>query len=303
METVLITGGTGLIGKHLVRKLKEKGFKVTLLTRTSIPDSVHTVYTWDPDKNISNREAISNADYIIHLAGVGIGDKRWTKKRRELIINNRVRTGELLFNSVRESGDKLKAFISASGIGYYGAETSEKIFSENDKPSGDFIGEVCRQWEQSADRFQESGIRTVKLRTGIVLAQKGGALGRMTPTVKLGIGSALGSGNQYIPWIHIDDLCEIYIKAIMDQSMTGALNAVAPEHMTNKEFMRTLAKVLEKPFFFPAVPSFVMKLLFGKMSEMVLNGSRVSADKIISAGYSFKFPDLEYALMDLLIKR
>jgi uncharacterized protein (TIGR01777 family) len=248
-------------------------------------------------------EAISTADYIIHLAGAGIGDKRWTKKRKELISDSRIKTCELLFNKVQESGTKLKAFISASGIGYYGAVTSDKIFSEMDNPSGDFIGEICRQWEHSADRFEESGIRTVKIRTGIVLTEKGGAMGRMTTTVKMGIGSALGNGRQHLPWIHVEDLCNIYIKAVEDISLKGAYNAVAPEHVTNREFMRTLTKVLGKPFFFPAVPSFAMKILFGKMSGILLNGSRVSAGKIISAGYNFEFPDLENALKNLFQKR
>jgi uncharacterized protein len=303
VETVLITGGTGLIGRHLCKKLKEKGYNVALLSRKSNPYDDIPVYSWDPDKNMIDPEAISTADYIIHLAGAGIGDKRWTKKRRELISDSRIKTCELLFNKVQESGTKLKAFISASGIGYYGAVTSDKIFSETDNPSGDFIGEICRQWEHSADRFEESRIRTVKIRTGIVLTKKGGALARMTTTVKMGIGSALGSGRQYIPWIHIDDLCNIYMKAIGDSSMIGAYNAVAPEHVTNREFMRTLAKVFEKPFFSPAVPSFALKILFGKMSGILLNGSRVSAGKIISAGYNFEFPDLENALKNLFPKR
>lgn len=298
METVLITGGSGLIGRHLSRKLKEKGYNVFLLSRKSSPGNNHSVY-WNPEKNEVENEAIERSDYIIHLAGAGIGDKRWTKKRKELILSSRVKTCELLFKKVQESGTKLKAFISASGIGWYGAVTSEKIFSETDPPADDFIGDVCRQWELSADRFQESGIRTVKVRTGIVLARKGGALDRMTLTVRPGLGSALGSGKQYNPWIHIDDLCNIYIRAIEDKSMAGSWNAVAPEHMTNKEFMRTLAKVLKKPFFFPTVPSFALKLLFGTMSVILLKGSRVSAGKILSAGYNFEFPDLENALKNL----
>lgn len=153
------------------------------------------------------------------------------------------------------------------------------------------------------DSFEESGIRTVKIRTGVVLTGKGGALGRMVKTVRMGIGSALGSGRQYLPWIHIDDLCNIYIKAITDTKMNGAYNAVTPEHRTNKEFMRTIAKVLEKRFFFPGVPAFVMKILFGKMSGIILNGSRISSDKIITAGYTFRFPNLESALKNLFTKR
>jgi uncharacterized protein (TIGR01777 family) len=303
METVLITGGTGLIGRHISKKLKENGFNVTLLSRKRETDGAISVYTWDPDKNFIDPEAISKADYIIHLAGAGIGDKRWTKKRRELIIDSRIKTGELIFIKVQESGKKLKAFISASGIGYYGTSTSDKIFNETDFPDKDFLGEVCRKWEEMADRFKESGIRTVKVRTGVVLTDKGGVLGRMATTVKMGIGSPLGSGKQYIPWIHIDDLCNLYLKAVEDQSMTGAWNAVAPEHITNRELMQTLSKVLEKPFFFPAVPSLVLKILFGKMSGIILKGSRVSAGKIISTGYNFEYPNLENALRNLFPKR
>lgn len=303
METVIITGGSGLIGKQLSRKLKEKGYKVALLGRTAIPDSDIPFYKWDPDKSMIDKEAVSKADYIIHLAGAGIGDKRWTKKRRQLISDSRVKTGELIFNEVQKTVTNLKAFISASGIGYYGTITSDKIFTETDQPANDFLGEICRKWEQMSDKFEESGIRTVKIRTGVVLTGNGGALGRMIPIVRMGIGSALGSGKQYMPWIHIEDLCNIYIKAITDKSLKGAYNAVSPEHITNKNLMRTLAKVLRKPFFFHAVPSFTLKILFGKMSGILLDGSRVSSDKIISAGYNFEFPDLESALKNLFPKR
>jgi hypothetical protein len=303
METVIITGGTGLIGKPLSKRLIEKGYNVAHLTRKRNPQSFIPSYLWNPERHEIDRKAISEADYIIHLAGAGIGGKRWTKKRRQLIYDSRIKTCELLFNNIQESGTNLKAFISASGIGYYGTETSEKIFSETDQPSGDFIGEICRHWEQIANRFEESGIRTVKIRTGIVLTRKGGAVSRMMIPVRMGIGSALGNGRQYMPWIHIDDICKIYIKALEDTTLKGAFNAVAPEHTTNKDFMRTLAKVLKKPFFFPNIPAVVLKIIFGKMSGILLNGSKVSAGKIIAAGYSFQFPELENALRDLLKKR
>jgi hypothetical protein len=302
LERVIITGGTGLIGKHLSRKLKEKGYNVSLLSRKNKLDSDIPMYSWNPEKNEIDHKAISSADYIIHLAGAGIGDKRWTKKRRQLISDSRIKTCELLFNCVQETGTKLKAFISASGIGYYGTITSDKIFNEADQPSSDFLGEICRRWEHSADRFEESGIRTVKIRTGVVLTGKGGALARMIRTVRMGIGSALGNGRQYLPWIHVEDLCNIYIKAIEDTSLKGAYNAVAPEHITNKDFMRTLATILKKPFFFPDVPAIMIKLLFGEMSGILLNGSRVSSDKIRTAGYNFQYPDLESAVKDLLQK-
>jgi len=303
METILIAGGAGLIGTSLSGKLKEKGYNVLLLSRKSKRGNSYSVYSWNPDKSEIENEAIKRADYIINLAGAGIGDKRWTKKRRELILDSRVKTSELIFNKIQETGKNPKAFITASGIGYYGAGTSEKIFSETDPPAEDFIGQVCQQWEKAAEPFEKSGIRTVKIRTGIVLSKKGGALSRMAVPVKFWIGSALGSGKQYLPWIHIDDLCDIYIMAIEDAKMTGAFNAAAPQHVSNREFMRTLAQVMGKPFFFPAIPSIVLKLLYGKMSDILLYGSRISAVKIISAGYKFKFPDLANAFKELFVTR
>jgi len=304
MTTILISGGTGLVGRHLSKKLKEKGYNVTILSRTKKYNSNSdlTTYSWNPDKNEIEKEALETADYIIHLAGEDLWKKRWTTKRKQLIIDSRVKTGQLIFDKIKESKHKLKAFISASAVGYYGAITSDKIFGETDLPSNDFVGETCRQWEQSADRFEELGIRTVKIRTAPVLTKQGGVLAKMMTPVKMGIGSAVGNGRQYMPWIHIDDLCSIYIKAIEDIQMNGAYNAVAPDHRTNGDFMRTLAHVLKKPFWFPKVPAIAMKIIFGRKSDVVLKGSRVSSDKIRMAGYTFQFPTLESALTDLFGK-
>jgi uncharacterized protein (TIGR01777 family) len=192
---------------------------------------------------------------------------------------------------------------SASAIGYYGTTASDKIFCETDPPANDFPGETCRLREQAADNFEKMGIRTVKIRTGIVLSKQGGVLTKMTIPTKFGIGSAIGSGRQYMPWIHIDDLCRIYVKAIEDTQMDGAYNAVAPDQPTNNDFIRTLAHVLKKPFWAPAIPSLAMKIMFGRMSSLLLEGSRVSSDKIIASGYNFLFPSLESALTDLLVKK
>lgn len=302
MVTILISGGTGLIGRHLCKKLKEKGYGVAILSRTSKQDADIPSYYWNLEKKEIEKEALETPDYIIHLAGANIGDKRWTNKRRQLIIDSRVKTCGLIFDKIKESRIKLKAFISASAVGYYGAITSDKIFTEIDPAANDFLGETCKLWEQSADRFNELGIRTVKIRTGVVLTKHGGALAKMVTPIKIGIGSALGNGRQYLTWIHINDLCGIYIKAIEDAQMHGAYNAVTPDHKTNRDFMRTLARVLKKPFWFPDIPSIVLKIMFGKMSEMFLKGSRVSSDKIRKAGYNFLFPDLESALTDLFKK-
>lgn len=302
MATVLITGGTGLVGRHLCKILQEKGYGVAILSRTRKQEAAIPTYTWNLDKKEIEKEAIDMADYIIHLAGANIGDKRWTAKRKQLIIDSRVKTGQLIFSKIKEQNKDLQAFISASAIGYYGTITSDKIFTETDSPANDFLGDTCRQWEQMTDRFKDLGMRTVNIRTGVVLTRQGGALSKMTTPVKMGIGSAIGSGRQYLPWIHIDDLCGIYIKAIEDTQMDGAYNAVAPDHKTNKAFTQTLARVLKKPFWFPNVPAITMKLMFGKMSEILLRGSRISADKIKATGYNFLFPDLENALTDLINK-
>ena len=299
METVLITGGSGLVGKELNKKLTQKGYKVHNLSRNKSQTNKSNVFYWNPEKEEIDSEAIEKADYIIHLAGANIGEKRWTSKRKQIILNSRVKSGELLFKSIKENKLKPNAFISASATGYYGGITSDKTFVETDSSANDFLGKTCLKWEQTADKFTVEGIRAVKIRTGVVLTRKGGALEKMFIPVKLGVGSPIGSGEQFMPWIHIDDLCNIYIKAIEDTKMESAYNAVAPEHKTNKEFVKTIAKVLKKPFWFPNVPSFVLKILFGEMSQIILKGSKVSSEKIIKADYEFEFTQLKDAIIDL----
>lgn len=299
METVLITG-KGLVSDHLSKQLLAKGYNVTFLSRSKNHNSSFQTFTWNIDQNQIEEDAVASADYIIHLAGANISGGRWTKKRKQLIIDSRVKSTNLIFAEVKKQNKKLKAFISSSAVGYYGAVTSDKIFTEADPPANDFLGETCRLWERSADNFEASGIRTVKIRTGVVLSENGGALEKMMPPVKLGIGSAIGKGNQFMPWIHIDDLCSIFIKTLEDTQMKGAYNAVAPDFETNKEFTQTLAQVLNKPSWFPNVPSFIMKMMFGEMAAILLEGSRISANKIKATGFKFKFTDLKNALSDLL---
>jgi len=303
MTTVLITGGTGLVGKELTRQLKAKGYEVIHLSRTANNNNAEIpTYYWDYTKDLIEPEAIEKADYIIHLAGENVSSKRWTTKRKKQIIDSRVKTAELLFEKIKEKNKTPKAFITASGTNYYGTLTCDKIFSETDAAATDFLGETCKLWEVAADHFKNAGIRTVKIRTGVVLTRHSGALEKIALPVKLGVGSALGSGKQYIPWIHIDDLCSIYIKAIEDGKMQGEYNAVAPQHITNRDFGRAIAEVLKKPFWFPTIPAFIIKLVFGEMGNIVLKGSRLSSEKIKDAGYQFKFTSLENALRNLLIE-
>ena len=302
MKNVLITGGTGLIGKHLSERLIQSGYRVSVLSRERNNNSKIPVYAWDVEKKTIDNEALENVDYIVHLAGANISERRWTEKRKQLILDSRVKSSNLIFEELKRKNIKLKAFISASAVGYYGAVTSNKIFNETDFAPHDFLGETCRLWEQTTKQFENVGIRTVIIRAGIVLAKEDGALSKMMGPVKMGIGSAIGDGKQYIPWIHIDDICNIFIKAIENDAMHGAYNAVSPDPKTNKEFTKTLAKVLNAPFWFPAIPAFALKLMFGKMSEIFLKGSRVSSDKISATGFQFRFPELEKALKNILDK-
>lgn len=300
MASILVTGGTGLIGKSLCALLKEKGHNVFILSRTR--NNNPTTYYWNLEENYIDEEAIQLSDYIIHLAGENIAEKRWTKKRKLQLIYSRVATTEFLFKKVQELNPKLKGFIAASGIGYYGAITSNKIYLENNKPYNDFLSEVCINWEEASKKFILIGIRTILLRTGVVLTKNGGALEKMSLPIKYGFGAVLGSGKQYIPWIHIEDLCAMYLWVLENENLNGVYNAVTPEHVTNKELTLAIAKKLNKSLWLPNIPSFILKFLLGSMAVMLLNGSRVSSKKIIKLGFKFKFKYLNDALDNLFQK-
>jgi uncharacterized protein (TIGR01777 family) len=291
MDTVLVTGGTGFIGKQLCNQLWFKGYNVIILSRRKSKNP-HSFY-WNIKDNHIDKEAIINADYIIHLAGAGIADKRWTKKRKQLLFDSRVNSTNLLHNKVKELNPKLKGFIAASGIGYYGTETSEKIFSEDDESGKDFLSYICKFWEKSSLQFNTLKIRTVIFRTGVVFSKEGGALPKILKPIKFGFGAVLGNGNQYMPWIHIDDLCELYIQAIENTNFEGVYNAVAPELITNKELTYQIAKRLNKKIYLPPIPSILLKLFFGQMSTILLKGSRISCGKINIQKFKFLYQTLK----------
>lgn len=297
-EIVLITGANGLIAKELSKRL-EKEYTVRFLTRKK---QNANEFEWNVNASTIDGTALENVSHIIHLAGAGVAEKRWTEERRKEIISSRVGSAGLLLKTLQKKNQKLKSFVSASGINYYGTETTEKIFTEKDGPGHDFLSKVTSVWEQAADEFKNQRVaeRVVKLRTGVVLSEKEGALKKMLPTIKAGIGSPLGTGKQYMPWIHIQDICSMYEFALKNSELDGAFNAVAPEHATNKDLTVQAAEVMKKPLFMPNVPAFVLKLLFGELSVAVLEGSRASSEKIQHAGFQFKFPDLKEALKDLL---
>jgi len=303
MSRVLIAGGSGLIGRHLSRRLLEQGYEVAILSRNRSNLNHITSYSWDLNQNEIQREALNDCDYIINLAGENIGAKRWTRKRKQEILESRIKSSKLIFDNIEKENHKLRTFITASAIGYYGAETSDHIYHESDRFARDFLGQTCSKWEQAADQFAQVGVRTVKIRTGIVLSKVGGALAKLNIPIRLGFASPIGHGKQYMPWIHIEDLCNIYIYAIQNQEMTGAYNAVAPEHITNKEFIRKAAQKLDKPFWFPNIPASALKLRFGELAALLLTGSRVSSEKLLAAGYSFQFPDIDSAFENLYVNK
>jgi len=300
MTKILITGGSGLIGNELSNYLSGKNFELAILSRNPPTDKLN-YYRWNIETGFLQKGSLTNVDYIIHLAGSGIADKRWSKQRKKNIIESRVKSAEILFNEISRLKIKPKAFISASAIGYYGAVTSEKIYTETDKPGKDFQAEVCKIWESTAQQFSDIGLRTIQLRFGVVLSPLSGALRKMMIPTNFGIGSALGTGEQYISWIHIADACRIIEMCIKRREIQGTYNIVSPSSITYAEFASSLSKVLKKPFFFPNVPSIVLKLIFGEMSRIILEGSRVSSQKIKDAGYEFQFSDINEALKDLLI--
>jgi len=300
MAKVLISGGTGSIGSLMADFLHRQGHEVGLLSRSEKNDGTFKTYKWNIKDNYLDPEALESCDYIIHLAGAGIADKAWTAGRKKEIIESRVLSTDLLYNQVKKHKTPLKAFISASAVGYYGQVTSNKNFTEKDKSANDFVGKTCFLWEQAAEQFEDLGIRTVRLRIGVVLMEKGGALEKMVQPIRMGFGSPLGSGKQYIPWIHVDDLIGMFYKALTSDDMSGAYNAVAPEPANNAEFTRILARVLNKKLWLPNVPAFVLKALLGDRASLVLKGSRVSSQKIESTGYTFKYTSLEPALKNLL---
>jgi uncharacterized protein (TIGR01777 family) len=298
-QNVLITGGTGFVGKYLTKMLLDKGYTVSILTRNSMPNQEGiTYYVWDVSSQSIDEDAVLRADYIIHLAGENIAEKRWTNKRKAEIIDSRTHPVQLIYTILKKHNKHIEAFISASAIGIYGALNGEGICTENTLPGNDFVGTTCQRWEKSADLLTGLGVRTVKIRTGLVLGKNGGVLKKLAPIFKVGLGSALGSGKQYMPWIHIFDLCAIYLEAIENKNMTGAYNATINDSTTNSSFSTLLAREYGYFIWLPNVPAFVLRLILGEMATAVLAGRRVSSDKIKSLGFRFKFKNLKKALMD-----
>jgi len=297
-KKILITGASGLIGSRLTELLLQKGYQVSHLGRTKKSGPVPS-FVWDVESGKMDTEALAGVDTIIHLAGAGVADKRWTEARKKEILESRTKSSLLLYNTLANVNHTVKAIVSASAIGYYGFGFGEKILSEESNPGTDYLAQVTKQWEESVDKISSLNLRIVKLRIGIVLSEKGGALVEMAKPIRLGAGAALGTGKQYLSWIHLDDLCAMFIKAVEDDTMHGAYNAVSGDWVTNRELTKLIAKVLKKPLLLPNVPGFIMRIIVGEMAVIVVNGSKVSGDKIKKTGFVFRYTNLEEALESL----
>lgn len=300
-KNILITGGTGFVGRHLTKLLVANGFSVSIMSRTKKVNTENVFYyTWDVEKQTIEEEAVQKADYIIHLAGANIAGKPWTDKRKSEIVSSREQAAQLIYDTLQKTNTQLEAFVSASAVGIYGAMNGQAICHEDMQPANDFLGLTCQKWEVAADAFEKLGIRTVKIRTGLVMGENDGFLKKLAPVFKFKLGAVLGAGKQYMPWIHIDDLCRIYLEAIQNPEMRGAYNAAVSDDTTNESFSKALAKVYGYKLWLPNVPSFLIKLVLGEMSKLLLTGRRVSDAKIKKLGFQFKHTNLEATLKDCL---
>jgi hypothetical protein len=305
MATVLISGGTGLIGKSLTKELLSKGYSVIILTRQPNKANVIEGVTyagWNIEEQSIDRVAIEKADYIVHLAGANVAGGRWTNKRKKEILESRVNSGKLLVSALQNIPNKIKAVVSASAIGWYGPDLqvpNPKPFVEADKADNAFLGRTCQQWEASIEPVTRLGKRLVKLRTGIVLSKDGGAYPEFKKPLHFGSAAILGNGKQVISWIHILDVVRMYIESIENENWQGTYNAVAPNPVTNEQLILAIAKESER-FYVPIrVPEFALKIALGEMSIEVLKSATVSCRKAQEAGFQFLFPSIEAAVQNL----
>jgi uncharacterized protein (TIGR01777 family) len=299
---ILITGGTGMIGHRLTELLLAKGHKVSYLSRKKEKLANVEVFQWDIQKGYIEAGALEAADYVVHLAGAGIANKRWTDERKKEIIDSRIQPIDLINKYLQEKNIQLKGFISASAIGIYGGNSGDIKLDESSVLGNDFLAECTKLWEIHAKKVKNAA-RIVSIRIGIVLSEKGGALPKLVKPIRLGFGAAQGNGKQFMSWIHIDDLCGVFVKAIEDEKMQGAYNAVAPNPVTNQEMTSVAAKVLKKPLWLPNVPSFALKLVFGEMGIVVTGGNFVLNKRLFQeTNFQYKFINIKDALNDLFGK-
>jgi uncharacterized protein (TIGR01777 family) len=307
MAIVLISGGAGMVGSHLTQHLIERGYEVVILTREKNKSSQNPkiFYShWNVEKNIIDSAIVRKSDHIVHLAGAGVMDKKWTETYKKIILSSRTKSAELIISCLKDHDHHVKSFVSASAIGWYGEDEKNlrnKEFIETDLAADDFLGKTTLLWEASIDPVVSLGIRLIKLRTGIVLSNDGGVLKEYKMILRFGIAPILGNGKQNVSWIHIDDLCRMYCEAIENGYLNGSYNAVAPYPVPQKTLILTLAEKLRNNFFIAVyIPTFLLKLRFGNRSIEILKSATVSRKKITSAGFTFLYPTVDAALNELV---
>lgn len=297
IDNILITGGSGFLGSRILNHLQSKGMKVSTLGRKK--NNSGSSFLWDIENKKMDPDSLSGIGTIIHLAGAGIADKRWTSSYKKEIIDSRINSTSLLFDTLKSVPNTVHTVISASAIGFYG-DTGEVWVEEDFHAPEDFLGETCMEWEKASQSFKDLGIRVVIFRIGLVLDKNRGVLPAISLPVKLFVGAPLGTGKQYMSWIHIEDLCRMFSFAVDEKKMHGIYNAVAPKPVTNGSFIKLTGKIIRRPIWPFNVPSFILKLILGEKAVIVLHGQRVSSEKIRMAGFNFIHTDLEKTLTLLL---
>jgi len=297
MPTALITGGTGLLGKSLIARLKQNGWEVRLVSRNG--DSDGNRVKWNVGDSFFPAEALKGVTHLIHLAGAGIADEPWTAERKQVIEQSRTLIMDAILESAEASGHRFKRVVSASGVGYYGQDTRALVLDEDSAPGTDFLGACCVAWENSVHRLNVVSESTHVLRFGVILSREGGAYPRLRKPVALGVGAVLGSGKQAFPWIHHADAVKLLDWALSASHLPPAINGVAPEMLTHREFIQKLAKQLKRPLWLPAIPAFVLKLALGERAALVTEGTPVRSKYLPNLDFSFDYPSIIKALEDL----
>lgn len=290
-----ITGGTGLVGRAVKQALVDQGHTVRILSRNPRREDE---YTWDPSKLTMDLAALDGVHGIIHLAGASVSD-RWTASHKRAIMNSRIQGAQTLYHGIEAMAARPEVFVGASAVGIY-PNSLDRVYTELDGGAKGFLGDVVREWEAQSDRFADLGMRVAKIRIGIVLGHGGGVLGTLLPLFRLGLGSALGDGKHWMPWIHADDLASMVARLATDSTLYGIWNGVGAESATNRDFSKALARVLGKPFWMPAPPAWALKLVLGEMAQIALMSTHCSAQKWKDLGFEYQFHELDAALVNLV---
>ncbi|MES2678291.1 MAG: TIGR01777 family oxidoreductase [Bacteroidota bacterium] len=303
MAKILITGGSGLLGKAISDILIKKNHLPVWLSRSGDESGPVKKYKWDLKKQYIDEKAFENTDYILHLAGAGIADKRWTSNYKNEIVSSRVNSSALLHDCISKNAYPIKTLVGGSAIGYYGARQSDTVVHENEHAGNDFLAQTCSLWEKSYQPFTRLGIRTPVIRTGVVLSNNGGAYQKLSPVFRAGFGAAMAGGKQYFPWIHINDIAAMFVYALFNGNMNGVYNGVASELIDNKSFSEKLAQSFNKRLILPNIPSAALHLAMGQRAQMLTEGLKISNHKIKTAGFEFQFDSIDAALRDLALNK